>query len=173
MNPIPHRGRKKFAPAGPPDRRFPILNPTHTTAMLLDTQHVDPPTSAIASPARPMPVRTHTDLREDEFWRGIPGYAQVSAAEFESHSFQQKHAVTNVRQLQETLGALVPKSFYEDLAAGIRHAPMALRISPYLLALVNWREPLADPIRTQFLPLHSQQLPDHPMVRLEIGRAHV
>ena len=135
--------------------------------MLLDTQHVDPPTSAIASPARPMPVRTHTDLREDEFWRGIPGYAQVSAAEFESHSFQQKHAVTNVRQLQETLGALVPKSFYEDLAAGIHHAPMALRISPYLLALVSWREPLADPIRTQFLPLHSQQLPDHPMVRLD------
>ena len=135
--------------------------------MLLDTQHVDPPTSAIASPARPMPVRTHTDLREDEFWRGIPGYAQVSAAEFESHSFQQKHAVTNVRQLQETLGALVPKSFYEDLAAGIRHAPMALRISPYLLALVSWREPLADPIRTQFLPLRSQQLPDHPMVRLD------
>ena len=135
--------------------------------MLLDTQHVDPPSSLHPNTARPAPVRAHTELREDEFWRGIPGYAQVSAAEFESHLFQQRNAVTNVRQLRETLGALVPERFYEDLAAGMRHAPMALRISPYLLALVDWRAPLADPIRTQFLPLHSQQLPDHPMLRLD------
>ena len=135
--------------------------------MLLDTQHVDPPSALHPNTARPAPVRAHTELREDEFWRGIPGYAQVSAADFESHLFQQKNAVTNVRQLQETLGALVPESFYEDLAAGMRHAPMALRISPYLLALADWTDPLADPIRTQFLPLRSRQLPDHPMLRLD------
>ena len=133
--------------------------------MLLDTQHVDPPSFANASTARPVPVRAHTELREDEFWRGIPGYAQVGAAEFESHLFQQKNAVTNVRQLQETLGPLVPESFYEDLAAGVRHAPMALRISPYLLALADWSGPFADPIRSQFLPLRSQQVADHPMLR--------
>ena len=121
--------------------------------MLLDTQHVDPPSTLHPNTARPAPVLTHTELREDEFWRGIPGYAQVSAADFGSHLFQQKNAVTNVRQLQETLGALVPESFYEDLAAGMRHAPMALRISPYLLALADWRDPLADPIRTQFLQI--------------------
>ena len=135
--------------------------------MLLDTQHVDPPSALHPNTARPAPILTHMELREDEFWRGIPGYAQVSAADFESHLFQQKNAVTNVRQLRETLGALVPESFYEDLAAGMRHAPMALRISPYLLALADWTDPLADPIRSQFLPLRSQQLPDHPMLRLD------
>jgi lysine 2,3-aminomutase len=106
-------------------------------------------------------------LRQDEFWREIPGYAGVSAAEFRSHLFQQKHAVTNVRQLRDTLQGLVADSFYRDLAAGMSHAPMALRISPYLLSLIDWRDPVGDPIRTQFIPLRSQQTPDHPMLRLD------
>jgi len=135
--------------------------------MLLDTQHVDPPTSVPDFQVRPAPERTHTELRRDEFWRDIPGYAQVEAPEFNTHLFQQRNTVSNVRQLRETLGTLVPETFYEDLAAGMRNAPMALRISPYLLALVDWRDPLGDPIRTQFMPLRSQQQPDHPMVRFD------
>ena len=133
--------------------------------MLLDTQHVDPP--AKSSSVRPPSSLAHPALRRDEFWRGIPAYAAVTAADFESHLFQQRHAVTNVRQLRDTLGNLVPESFYADLDAGIAHAPMALRISPYLLALVDWSEPHTDPIRTQFLPLRSQQQPDHPMLRFD------
>jgi lysine 2,3-aminomutase len=136
--------------------------------MFTDTAHVDPPT---ALPSRSesgiQPLPNHRDLRQDEFWREIPGYAGVSAAEFRSHLFQQKHAVTNVRQLRDTLQGLVADSFYQDLAAGMSHAPMALRISPYLLSLIDWRDPVGDPIRTQFIPLRSQQTPDHPMLRLD------
>jgi len=139
--------------------------------MYQDTAHVDPP--AYAEPATEDPPGggllncDHRALRRDEFWRGIPGYAQVSATEFRTHQFQQRAAVTNVRQLREALGGLVPEAFYEDLAQGIRNAPMALRISPYLLSLINWRDPEGDPIRTQFLPLSSQQQPDHPMLRFD------
>jgi lysine 2,3-aminomutase len=136
------------------------------TPNLLDTQHVDPPAS-IAPSAAPGAGHGHRELRRDEFWRPIPAYAQVTAAEFGNHQWQQRHTVTNVRQLRDTLGALVPESFCQDLEAGIAHAPMALRISPYLLALVDWAEPVADPIRTQFLPLRSQQEPDHPMLRFD------
>lgn len=144
--------------------------------MFTDTAHVDPPiletvaneeppSSTAGSP--PLSTLDHRDLRRDEFWRGIPGYAQVSAAEFRTHTFQQKHAVTNVRQLRDTLGDQVADSFFQDLADGIAHAPMALRISPYLLSLVNWADPLEDPIRRQFLPLRSQQHHDHPMLRFD------
>jgi lysine 2,3-aminomutase len=136
--------------------------------MFTDTAHVDPPAAARILPepqGRQLP--SHRDLRHDEFWREIPGYAGVSEAEFRSHLFQQKQAVTNVRQLRDTLQGLVADSFYEDLAAGMSHAPMALRISPYLLSLINWRDPVGDPIRTQFIPLRSQQTPDHPMLRLD------
>ena len=129
--------------------------------MFHDTAHVDPPLLSGDAPAEEPPSRgshaagVHREFRQDEFWRGIPAYAGVSRSEFEDHRFQQRQTVTNARQLRETLGGLVPESFYEDLAAGLKHAPMALRVSPYLLSLIDWSEPLHDPIRTQFLPLHG------------------
>lgn len=147
----------------------------HTRNLVLDPAHVDPPASAASAVSphhvSPSPLHSqslaHRDLRRDEFWRTIPGYAAVTAAEFGDHRWQNKHTVTNVRQLRDTLGSAVPESFYADIEAGIAAAPMALRISPYLLALVDWRDALADPIRTQFLPLRSQQQPDHPMLRFD------
>jgi len=133
----------------------------HLTA--LDTAHVDPP---LAPAPDPSPL-AHRDLREGDYWRTIPAYVSATAADFGDHRWQQRHTVTNPRQLRDTLGALVPESFYEDLAAGLAAAPMALRISPHLLALIDWREPLGDPIRTQFIPLRSQQRPNHPMLQLD------
>ncbi|HEX8310996.1 MAG TPA: KamA family radical SAM protein [Chthoniobacteraceae bacterium] len=138
--------------------------------MFTDTAHVDPPVLDLPAPAEPRSrpaLLDHANLRRDEFWRGIPGYEEISAQEFQTHTFQVRQSVTNVRQLRETIGALAPDSFFEDLAAGIANAPMALRISPYLLSLIDWRNPEEDPIRSQFLPLRSQQQPDHPMVQFD------
>ncbi len=109
----------------------------------------------------------HRQLRRDEFWREIPGYAHVAAQEFHTHTFQNRQSITNVRQLRETLQTLVSDSFYADVLEGLKRAPMNLRISPYLLSLVNWEDPYSDPIRTQFMPVASQQLPDHPELRLD------
>ena len=131
--------------------------------MFTDTAHVDPPTIVTSAPVH----SDHRSLRRDEFWRGVPAYEKVSAEEFRTHTFQNRHTVTNARQLRETLGTLVPESFYTDLESGVANAPMALRISPYLLGLIDWRDPQSDPIRTQFLPLRSQQRADHPMLQLD------
>ena len=49
----------------------------------------------------------------------------------------------------------------------MKNAPMALRISPYLLSLIDWTDPVCDPIRTQFLPLRSHQQPNHPMLQFD------
>jgi lysine 2,3-aminomutase len=141
-----------------------VLTAMHPTSTF-DPAHVDPPIFATTSPA-PSPL-AHRDLRDGDYWRAIPAYAQTTAAEFGDHKWQQRNTVTNRRQLHDTLGSLVPESFYEDLAAGIAAAPMALRISPHLLALVDWSAPVEDPIRTQFLPLRSQQRPNHPMLQLD------
>lgn len=130
----------------------------------------------LTSPVRPAetPVLTeephaltHRDLRRDDYWRQIPAYADVDANTFHNHVFQARHTVTNVRQLQETLGGLVPESFYADVVAGLKKAPMALRISPHLLSLIDWSDPYEDPIRTQFMPVASQQVADHPEVRFD------
>lgn len=132
---------------------------------LLDVPHVDPPNSPVPHPAPPVP--DHRALRDDPFWREIPGFADVSPEEFRSHTFQQRRSITNPRQLREALGDLQPDSFYHDLAAGIKAAPMALRVSPYLLSLINWSDPYHDPIRTQFLPLRSEQRPNHPLLQFD------
>ena len=44
---------------------------------------------------------------------------------------------------------------------------MSVRVSPYLLSLIDWDDPYGDPLRTQFLPVASQQLPDHPELYLD------
>ncbi len=130
----------------------------------LDKQHVDPPTG---EDPLSRPGSDHRTLREDEFWRALPGFREVGADEFNTHTFQARRSVTNLRQLRELVGPLADEAFFADLAAGIQRAPMALRISPYLLSLIDWSDPYRDPIRTQFLPLASQQRPDHPMMKLD------
>ncbi len=149
------------------------MSPLSLTDEHLDKQHVDPPSPAEGQadepPSRrlPTPHAEHRALRQDEFWRHLPGFKTITAAEFQTHTFQARNSVTNLRQLRELVGTLAPDSFFDDLAAGLKRAPMALRISPYLLSLIDWSNPFHDPIRTQFLPLASQQMPDHPMLRLD------
>jgi lysine 2,3-aminomutase len=109
----------------------------------------------------------HKELRGDEFWRDIPSYAGLSAAEFQDHRFQSRNCVTSAQKLRDVLGDLVPESFYADVEEGIRHSTMSLRISPYILSLIDWRDPYADPLRIQFLPLHSRFEPDHPELTLD------
>lgn len=130
---------------------------------------LEPPSLVDSIPAETVPSHTleHRELRRDEFWKRIPAFASVGSGEFQTHTFQAQHTVTNVRQLRDTLQHRVPDSFYDDAIEGLKHAPMALRISPYLLSLIDWSEPYGDPIRTQFLPVASQQLPNHPELRLD------
>jgi len=127
-----------------------------------------PSTSRTAeSHATPPSQTAHRELRRDEYWRGVPAFSDVDAATFHSHTFQARNSVTSVGKLMRYLGNLVPADFYRDVSEGLRRAPMSIRISPHILSLVDWRDPYADPLRNQFLPLGSQQLPDHPEVRLD------
>ena len=44
---------------------------------------------------------------------------------------------------------------------------MAVRVSPYAISLIDWSDPIGDPIRRQFIPLASSLLPDHPRLTLD------
>ena len=72
--------------------------------------------------------------------------------EFHEHRFQSRNSVTSLKKLREVLGSLVSEAFYRDVEQGLLRSPMSLRISPYLLSLIDWSEPAADPLRIQFLP---------------------
>ena len=44
---------------------------------------------------------------------------------------------------------------------------MSVRVSPYLVSLIDWSRPYEDPLRRQFIPVQSRLLTDHPRVGLD------
>ena len=105
--------------------------------------------------------------RDDDFWRLIPAWKDVDCKTFLDHNWQEKNAITNHRKLLETIQSLVSEDFLADAKMGFKRAPMTTRITPYLLSLMNWKDPANCPIRRQFLTLASHLQPDHPMLRLD------
>ncbi|GKT55323.1 KamA family protein [Colletotrichum tofieldiae] len=54
-----------------------------------------------------------------------------------------------------------------DVLAGIKEATMSIRLTPYILSRINWKNPRNDPIFRQFIPTMSAMLPDHPKLTLD------
>lgn len=109
-----------------------------------------------------LPGLAHRNFRDDEFWKQIPEWANVTREEFGDHKWQTKHSIKKVDQVSRVLGSLCSKELLDDMNHGQHITPMNIRITPYVFALINWEDPINDPLRKQFLPLGSQFLPDHP-----------
>lgn len=109
----------------------------------------------------------HRHFVESDFWNQIPAFSGVSRKEFYQVKFQNRNTVRKVDQLEEYTKDLVDPAFIQDVRKGIEEAPMNLSVSPYILSLINWKEPYLDPLRIQFIPVHSRFLEDHPMLTLD------
>jgi lysine 2,3-aminomutase len=116
---------------------------------------------------------SHRSLRHGEFWRRVPAYAHVSRQDFLDHQFQARNSITRPEKLLDVLRDLAEPDFVRDVSVALSSAPMALRLSPYILSLIDWDDPYRDPLRRQFIPLASSMRPDHPCVRLDsLGEQH-
>jgi lysine 2,3-aminomutase len=117
----------------------------------------------------PVDERTlvHKQLLRGDFWRRIPAYADVDEKTFLDHKWQSQKTITNVKKLLEAAQGLVSPEFIKDAEEGFGHAPMSVRVSPYLFSLIDWNDPYRDPLRRQFIPLGSRLLPDHPKLGLD------
>ena len=129
--------------------------------------HAAPPRERRVKPPTPAHALRHRDLREDEFWRHIPAFAEVDREQFLDHRWQMKHSVYGEDKLIETVRDVAPDDFLADAIDGFHRAPMAVRVTPYLLSLIDWSNPYTDPIRTQFIPVGSRLMADHPMLTLD------
>ncbi len=105
---------------------------------------------------------SHRQFRDDEFWREIPGWADVTREQFADHHWQSKNSITRLKQVKSLLGERMCDDFLHDIEQGIHNATMNVRITPYVFSLIDWDQPADDPLRKQFLPIASQMLPDHP-----------
>jgi lysine 2,3-aminomutase len=128
--------------------------------------------SDVAAPAAIKPevdpsTLTHRELRGGTWWQSIPAWADVDEATYLDHKWQSKQSVTSLKRLAEIIQPLVPQSFLDDVNEGLRLAPMSIRVSPYVLSLINWNDPYNDPLRRQFIPVASSLLADHPKLDLD------
>ena len=135
---------------------------------LADLRDVPVP-EALRKPAAEDEI-AHRDLDDTPFWRTIPAFRRMSREEFLDPRFQIRKSVTGVDDLRELVGGLVGQPFLADVARGLGQAPMNVRITPYLMSLIDWDDPYHDPLRIQFLPVASTRRPDHP--RLELDSLH-
>src|SRR5213592_2131612 len=94
----------------------------------------------------------HRQLLDGPFWQRIPAYRTVDEATFLDHTWQAKNSITNPQKLLAAVQDLVPQAFYDDVIEGFHRAPMSIRVSPYLLSLIEWGDPYNDPLRRQFVP---------------------
>jgi len=126
---------------------------------------------AALRPAHKPPVAAadlrHREFPEDPFWQRLPRFAGVDLETFLDPAFQNRYSVTSAADLRELVGPLVDEAFLADVEAGLQAAPMNMRLSPYLLARIDWRDPYRDPIRRQFLPTLSTRRPDHPRLAFD------
>jgi len=124
-----------------------------------EISHLKPPATA--------ELFEYQNLKQGEFWRHIPAYRDVDEATFLDHLWQQKNAVKTPAELLNTIKDVCSPEFFADVAEGFARAPMAVRVSPYAISLIDWNDPVNDPIRRQFVPLASTLLPDHPRLTLD------
>jgi lysine 2,3-aminomutase len=109
----------------------------------------------------------HRQLLDGDFWRKIPAYQHISREVFLDHIWQARNSITRPEQLKDVLQDLLPLEFYRDVALGFHRAPMSMRITPYVLSLIDWSDPYEDPLRRQFITVGSRLLPDHPKLTLD------
>jgi len=109
----------------------------------------------------------HRQFDETRFWEKIPAFRSATHEEFMDFRFQNKKSVVSMKQLREVIEGVASEEFIQDVEKGMAIAPMNMRISPYLISLIDWDNPYDDPIRVQFIPVASTRLPDHPKLSLD------
>jgi lysine 2,3-aminomutase len=126
--------------------------------------HAAPPEQRKTKPPVDPASLTHRNLLDGEFWRPM---FDVDRETFLDFKWQMKNSLYQEKKLIEMLEGTAPQEFIEDAKRGFHLAPMAVRVTPYLLSLIDWQDPWNDPIRTQFIPLASRLYEDHPMLTLD------
>src|SRR3989440_8870735 len=113
-----------------------------------------------------------TELVEPD-WRRLPGWRDVTAAQWRDAQWQRAHSVKNPAQLRAVAGDRLSDGFYDGLVADMaRYSTMSMLIPPQLLNTMapaasgdqrSFTEAfLADPVRRYLLPVSADRDPRWP-----------
>lgn len=122
---------------------------------------------------------------QEPYWQKLKPWSNVTTEEFKTYRWQLANTVPDSRKLHRFLSEVLPdklgeakknpmlnkiktkEDFIADATKALKLAPMAVRLTPHLLSVIDWNNPLDDPIRRQFLPLASGIIPDHKELKLD------
>lgn len=105
----------------------------------------------------------------EPFWKKIPLFEHVSQDEFLNYKWQLANTLRKEEEMAKFLESVIPYDHKsrDDILEGMRTSPMSVSLTPYVLSCMDWTNVSQDPLRKQFLPMHSQRLPDHPMLKFD------
>jgi lysine 2,3-aminomutase len=99
-------------------------------------------------------------------WRRLPGFRDVTAAEWENAVWQRKHTVKNLKELKGVLGDLLPAALEQSMLRDqAERATMSILVPPQMLNTMNEHDLWNDPVRRYMLPAfddRSTSWPSHP-----------
>jgi lysine 2,3-aminomutase len=96
-------------------------------------------------------------------WTRLPGYRNVSRADWENATWQRKNTVKNLRELKEALGSCLSDALAADMERDIRErATMSMLITPHMINTMDENDLVSDPLRRYMLPAFSDRRTDWP-----------
>jgi lysine 2,3-aminomutase len=106
---------------------------------------------------------------EEPDWRRLPGFRDVTEAEWASARWQRLHSVKSLDELRRVFGPLLPGDLAESIARDQRErATMSMLVPPQMLNTMAEGDLWADPIRRYMLPAYADRdatWPSHPMAQ--------
>jgi lysine 2,3-aminomutase len=119
-------------------------------------------------PHQPYEYRFRSLVEPD--WTRLPGWRDVSEADWRSAQWQRAHCVKNVKQLRAVMGDLLSDAFYADLERDqAERATMSMLLPPQMLNTMGQSDGpptteafYADPVRRYMLPVFSDRRTDWP-----------
>jgi lysine 2,3-aminomutase len=109
---------------------------------------------------QPLPYPPKREYVEPD-WNRLPGFSGVSAADWESATWQRKHTVKNLRDLKAALGEHLPDSLADSIAKDQEHrATMSMLIPPHMLNTMDVSDLWRDPVRQYMAPALADRRTD-------------
>jgi len=110
--------------------------------------------------AQPFKYPLEREFREPD-WTRLPGYRNVSRADWESALWQRRHTVKNLRELKAALGPLLPDDLLASMDRDQRErATMSLLLPPQMINTMDETDLWGDPLRRYMLPAFDDRAID-------------